>query len=252
LRDRRWRVQWSHCWLESLPQIRPCHPMASLGSELPREIEACHVLINRLQKDLRQQVQAAGVQQATIDQQQVTIDHLAAEMALLKRALFGSRRERFRGDDPDQQYLFDSKELQAEAAEPEPQVDDQQVKSPRTSKGRGRRVFPEVLPRKEVRHKLRADDIPEDLRDDPTAKRFFKKTSEELEYVPPFQPTVRPLYAPSPIAQVLLGRFLLFPPNVVRQLRPRRHRRTRRRSIGRQTITRSLPHRREIDAVQDQ
>ncbi|MBW2496613.1 MAG: IS66 family transposase [Deltaproteobacteria bacterium] len=138
--------------------------MASSRSELPQDVEACHALI---------------------EQQQATIDRLSADMALLKRALFGSRRERFRGDDPKQQYLFDSKELQTETAEPEAKEDDQQPKPRRTSKGRGRRVFPELLPRKEVRHALKEDDIPEDLRDDPSAKRFFKKTSEELEYVPP-------------------------------------------------------------------
>jgi transposase len=138
--------------------------MAFSGSELPRDIEACHALIQ---------------------EQQATIDRLSTDMALLKRALFGSRRERFRGDDPNQQYLFDSEELQAETAKPESPGDDQEARPRRTSNGRGRRVFPESLPRKEVRHELNKEDLPADLRNDPAAKRFFKKTSEELEYVPP-------------------------------------------------------------------
>ncbi len=58
-------------------------------------------------------------------------------MALLKRALFGSRRERFR-DDPNQQYLFDSKEVNAEEASWDPKADDQETQSRRTSKGRSR------------------------------------------------------------------------------------------------------------------
>jgi len=151
--------------------------MASSRPELPQDIEACHALIGRLEEDRRQQAQ-------TIDEQQATIDRLSADMALLKRALFGSRRERFR-DDPDQQYLFESEEVKAEETSPAPNMEEEKAPSSRTSKGRRRRVFPESLPRKTIRHELNEEDIPEDLRDDPTAKRFFKKTSEELEFVPP-------------------------------------------------------------------
>lgn len=151
--------------------------MSSSRPELPQDIKACHARIDRLEEDRRQQAE-------TIDEQQATIDRLSADMALLKRALFGSRRERFR-DDPNQQYLFDSKEVNAEEASADPKRDDEEPRCRRTSKGRGRRVFPDSLPRKTVRHKLNEEDIPEDLRDDPAAKRFFKKTSEELEYVPP-------------------------------------------------------------------
>lgn len=148
--------------------------MASFRSELPQDLAACHALI---------------------EEQQATIDRLSIDVVLLKRTLFGSRRERFRSDDPDQQYLFDSTELlPAESSadpppalepDPEPKADDPQAPARRTSKGRGRRVFPESLPRKEVRHELGEDEIPEDLRNDAAAKRFFKKTSEELEFVPP-------------------------------------------------------------------
>ncbi len=151
--------------------------MASSRPELPQAIEACHALIGRLEEEQRQQAQ-------TIDEQQATIDRLSADMALLKRALFGSRRERFR-DDPDQQYLFESEEVKAEETSPAPNTEEEKAPSSRTSKGRRRRVFPESLPRKTIRHELNEEDIPEDLRDDPTAKRFFKKTSEELEFVPP-------------------------------------------------------------------
>ena len=36
-----------------------------------------------------------------------------------------------------------------------------------------------------VHHKLKDEEIPEDLRNDPAAKRFYKKTGEQLEYEPP-------------------------------------------------------------------
>ena len=139
--------------------------MSASRPDLPQDLAACHALI---------------------DEQQATIDRLSADMALLKRALFGRRRERF-VDDPRQTYLFDSTQPNAEEVPADPQPEGPQPDEPprRKGKGRGRRVFPAALPRKEMRHPLSDEDIPENLRDDPAAKRFFKKTSEELEYVPP-------------------------------------------------------------------
>ena len=152
--------------------------MNSSRCELPQDIAACHALIERLEEERRQQAE-------TITLQQATIDRLMADMALLKRALFGSRRERF-VDDPGQKYLFDSLEPNAGHAAVEAETDDEEPAAPprRTSNGRGRRVFPEFLPRKPIRHELQEEDVPENLRNDPAAKRFFKKTSEQLEFEP--------------------------------------------------------------------
>ena len=79
--------------------------MDSFRPDLPQDIEACHALIDRLEEERRQQAQ-------TITQQQATIERPTVDVALLKRALFGSRRERFL-DDPRQKYLFESVELNA-------------------------------------------------------------------------------------------------------------------------------------------
>ena len=177
--------------------------MDSSRSELPQDLAGCHALIERLEEERRQQAQRIAEQEATIAEQQATIDRLMADTALLKRALFGSRRERF-VDDPCQTYLFDSMQLNAGGVCPEATAaggdetgsnesggndgadEGQESPSPsrRTSKGRGRRVFPEFLPRTPVRHELKEEDIPEDLRNNPAAKRFFKKTSEQLEFAP--------------------------------------------------------------------
>jgi transposase len=46
-------------------------------------------------------------------------------------------------------------------------------------------VFPDFFPRKPVYHKLNDEDLPDALRDGASARRFFKKTSEQLEYEPP-------------------------------------------------------------------
>jgi len=156
--------------------------------ELPTTIEACHALILQ-QAEINQQ------QAVVIDEQLEIIGRLQDDMKLLKRALFGNRRERFMADDPDQLYLFggdaasNQDDAGQEADEPangpadEPE---EEVKPPRKrrSRGRGRRVFPEFFARERKEHLLDDDEIPAELKDDPAAKRFFKKVREELEYIP--------------------------------------------------------------------
>jgi len=159
-------------------------PMTSPGSEPPHELDACQAWIARLQETSRQQSE-------TIAQQQETIDRLLVDLALLKRSLFGSRRERF-VEDPRQGRLFETASLPGEdAGAAPPQASPAKASPPmapspprRTSSGRGRRIFPEFLPRKTLQHALREEDIPDALRNDPQARRFFKKTSEELEFEP--------------------------------------------------------------------
>jgi transposase len=181
--------------------------MMSFPAELPPDIAGCHAMIRGLLADrehcqelTRQQAatiaaheealakkdQKLAEQEQTIAEQQATIDQLVVDLALFKRFLFGSRRERYL-DDPRQGVLFESAQLPAdqEAATAERDEPPAESKPGRTSKGRGRRVFPDFLPRTPVHHTLAEDEIPADLRNDPTAKRFFKKTSETLEYEPP-------------------------------------------------------------------
>ena len=180
--------------------------MTSFPSDPPQDIAACRALIRELLADREQcqerQQQAATIaaheealakkdqrlaeQDQTIVEQQATIDRLVADLALLKRSLFGSRRERYL-DDPLQGVLFESVELpeDTQAAPAEGHEQPAESQSRRTSRGRGRRVFPDFLPRTPVHHRLNDEDIPEELRNDPSAKRFFKKASEILEYEPP-------------------------------------------------------------------
>ena len=179
--------------------------MTSSRPELPDDIESCHALIERLWAELHAaSEQIAKLQlvagegrdsaaqiahlevllaehQETIADQQQTIENLAADNALLKRSLFGSRRERFL--DPAQAFLFDPTTLDSA----EPNEENQQPpegKKTRTSTGRQRRVFPEFLPREEQRLYLQPEDIPAEIRDNPQARRFFKKVGETLELIP--------------------------------------------------------------------
>jgi transposase len=186
--------------------------MISPAPEFPKDIAGCHALIKQLRAELGvateqiEELNSIGLQDAaarishleallvehqeTIADQQQTIKNLAADNALLKRSLFGPRRERFT-DDPAQALLFDaetleaaSRPLQEPAEESEsPEARDNQKKK-RTSKGRQARVFPEFLPRVEERFPLVEEDIPEEMRNNPQARRFFKKISEQLEIVP--------------------------------------------------------------------
>jgi len=171
--------------------------------ELPHEIGRCHVGIEQLHAQLqRSRDEIAELNSAldeardaaariahleallaehkeTIGGQQETLEQLAADNTLLKRSLFGSRRERY--EDPAQDLLFDLKSLKPEAADEEEPA---QPKKKRTSKGRGRRVFPDFLPREEERHRLDEEEIPEEMRNNPDARRFFKKVGEQLELIP--------------------------------------------------------------------
>ena len=119
----------------------------------------------------------------TIAAHEETIERLSADNVLLKRSLFGSRRERY--VDPAQTLLFDAKALNPETPEDEGDKDESPApKKKRTSKGRRRRVFPDFLPREEQRHRLNEEDVPEAMRNNPHARRFFKKVGQQLELIP--------------------------------------------------------------------
>jgi len=186
--------------------------MASPAFELPNNLAGCHALIKQLHAQLQvaseqiEELTSLGRQDAaariahlealltehqeTIADQQQTIKNLAADNALLKRSLFGPRRERFT-DDPAQALLFDAETLEA-ASRPleEPEAESESADPPdpakkkRTSQGRQARVFPEFLPRDEERYPLQEEEIPEEMRNNPHARRFFKKVGERLEMVP--------------------------------------------------------------------
>ena len=43
-------------------------------------------------------------------------------------------------------------------------------------------MFPDFLPREERKHYLDPEDIPEEMRDNPDVRRFFKKVGETRVY----------------------------------------------------------------------
>jgi transposase len=181
--------------------------MAALLPELPHDLTSCQLLIRQLQaaaqdaaeriatcaamlRDSEARAQHLAAQlteyQETVASQQETITRQAEDIVLLKRCLFGSRRERY-VDDPGQTFLFPIQVQFGEATKnttpdtPEPAAP---TKNKRTSQGRRPRVFPEFLPREEERLKLKEADIPPELLQHPNARRFYKKTSERIEMIP--------------------------------------------------------------------
>jgi transposase len=166
----------------------PTRVMTPPRPELPNDIPSCHDVIEQLHAELQLATNRIGHLEAllaehkeTIADQEQTIEKLAGDNTLLKRSLFGSRRERYT-DDPAQALLFDAQTLDT----PKPDPGDTKPPEPkkRTSKGRQPRVFPDFLPREAERFNLTDDDIPEPMRDNPNARRFFKKVGERLELIP--------------------------------------------------------------------
>ena len=179
--------------------------MSSSLPNLPNNVADCHVII----RDLQEQLQAAcngedvtlvskgeddetqrlrehvAKLQETIAEQEETIERLQEDNTLLRRALFGSRRERFTEDDPAQLLLFDAATLEpAPCDDSEDGQDEPQAPKKRRGKGRQKRVFSEFIPREQERLELKDDEIPEPMRDNPKARRFFKKIGERVELTP--------------------------------------------------------------------
>lgn len=138
------------------------------------------------QAQLAERDAVIAVQQEQLDAQREVLESLANEVKLLKRALFGNRRERF-VDDPRQKTLFESQWLGAEPGEGNPAVEDGDGDlsslKPRRRGKRGRIVIPESLPRKQVVHPLREEDIPAHLRGRDDLRRFRKPVGQYVEWI---------------------------------------------------------------------
>ena len=128
--------------------------MSDPSSSLPTTLAECHAMITEM-------AAVNATLRATIDEQQALLQSLQRDMALMKRSLFGQRRERF--EDPQQGMLFDSVAVGAPESEDASNQDDPLDsdtshegeenegtgdKGPTTASrgGRGRRVITDSLP----------------------------------------------------------------------------------------------------------
>jgi transposase len=164
--------------------------MTSPHDPRPANLAACHQRIGQLEAIVATREATIAAHEATNSELRQTIELLSADNALLKRELFGSRRERFVDDEPQLPPPADPSPAAPSTTEtePAPQLQEepppQQEKKKRTSSGRRRRKFPECLPREQRRFYLQPEDIPAEMRDNPRARRFFKKIGEILEVIP--------------------------------------------------------------------
>ena len=168
--------------------------MSDPSPSLPTTLAECHAMITEM-------AAVNATLRATIDEQQTLLQILQRDNALMKRSLFGQRRERF--EDPQQGMLFDSvivgppesedasnqddpldSDTSHEGEENEDEGTGDEGPTAASRGGRRRRVFPDILPRVQRIHKLDEAEIPEDQ---PGEQRrpFLKKVGEYVEWEPP-------------------------------------------------------------------
>ncbi len=159
------------------------------ASPIPEDLAACQALIRaqreaivQQQEQLEQLASSFDEQSETVTSQQQLIEKLQHELALLKRYIFGQRRERFI-DDPRQQKLFEIDQQQLEQAA-QPQEEDHEPPSKGAGrKGHGRRPLPAFLARQDKIYELTPEELPCPCCGKPRCK-VSQAISEQLEYVP--------------------------------------------------------------------
>ena len=135
-------------------------PPAASEPALPAEAAQWQA---RLQQALAREAQLAAAlaeSSQTVAQQQQLLDKLTHELTLLKRHVFGSRRERME-DDPRQQKLFEVSDAPGQETDEESPADAGTPDDPqrRKRRGHGRKPLPQFLPRKVVEHKLPGSEL---------------------------------------------------------------------------------------------
>lgn len=179
--------------------------MSDAAIPLPTTLAECHarlretaVMIGALEATNARQQATIETQRATIDEQQDVLRKMQRDLALLKRTVFGQRRERF--TDPSQGMLFEVADVGNSSSESNASEDDaldeladdstgdladpKNDKKPSRRGGRSRRVFPECLPREERVHKLTDEELLSEL-EGTNFRRFLKKVGEWIDYTPP-------------------------------------------------------------------
>ncbi len=117
----------------------------------------------------------------TVAAQQQTIEKLSHELALLKRHIFGHRRERF-AEDPRQQHLFEVQN-DSSSSSSTPAVESTEEPSTQKRRGHGRRPLPQFLPRKRVEHAVSAEELVCPCCGE-SREKIDEEVSEQLAYVP--------------------------------------------------------------------
>jgi transposase len=102
----------------------------------------------------------------------------------LKRHVFGSRRERFVAgavNEPEQEEAVPEGRVLDEEASGDESATRSASASPRTSRGRQKRVIDASIPREKVLHPLNEENVPPEWLQDPRSRRFYRFVREEVE-----------------------------------------------------------------------
>src|SRR5258708_3019877 len=122
------------------------------------DAEQLQELLKQAQAREAQLTAALAESSQTVALQQELLDKLTHELALMKRWVFGSRRERFGEDDPRQQKLFGLSEgAPSDSADNDDDAEDEagiEDEPRRKRHGHGRKPLPQFLPRKTIEHTL--------------------------------------------------------------------------------------------------
>ena len=161
------------------------------SDNLQEEIERLRKENAELRAEIKHLQSVDAERQTTLESLHTHVEVLTEQMALLKKALFSQRRERFIPS-PDQKLLFDPKSLE-ESGETDPSVgaepDKPEEEKPATDgkrrrKNRKRFEFPQFLPVKRFEHPLPPEEL---VCPCGCGQRVVisEEISKQLEYVPP-------------------------------------------------------------------
>jgi transposase len=158
---------------------------------IPDDLPACQELLRALLLRLRDLERQLDEFVATSEEMQRSYACLKEEYLVLKRMLFGPRRERL-PEAPGQQHLFDDDAPPPPPDESIPPAADEESPARQRKKGHGRRQIPDHLPRKDVPH----DVPPEELICDcgREKSRIGEDVTEQLEYEPGKMYVLRHIY----------------------------------------------------------
>jgi transposase len=156
--------------------------MTREANSIPDELADCQSLIARLLKQLEQLQSTSGEQSETIESQHQLIEKLKHEVALLRRHIFGQRRERF-VDNPQQGKLFEIDDPQPPPAQADDEPDEPSNSGRGRRRGHGRRRLPPHLVRHDEVHELN-----DEQRKCPCCGKLRCKVSEAVSEQLDFQP----------------------------------------------------------------
>lgn len=154
------------------------------AGQLPALLQAALTREAEQQAREAQLLAALAESSQTVAQQQQLLDKLTHELALLKRWVYGSRRERFGEDDPRQQKLFEVGDApQTPANDDTVNADNDSAGEPARRRGHGRKPLPPFLPRKTIEYTLPGSELGCPCCGSEREK-ISQVTSEQLEHTP--------------------------------------------------------------------